>query len=71
MKRWRRLKTLRVEIVRPQPGDVLVVSTDKPLTREQFSEARNHLRAFYPNNDTMFMPHGWSLETARSEGAAE
>jgi hypothetical protein len=71
VKRWHRLKTLRVEVVHPKPGDVLIVSTEQPLTREEFAEAREHLHAFFPGNEALFMPPGWNLDTAQArEGDA-
>lgn len=70
MKRPRLPRITRIQALKLEPGDVLVISTDRHVTHDEAMEIREHLRAFFGEHDSLFLPPGWSVDAVRRENLA-
>jgi len=61
------LKTFEVALLRVKPGDVIILRTDAKLSMAGATEIRAMLKAAFPNNRSLIVANGTTLEVARGE----
>ena len=57
-----------VRLLRPEPGDVIILMAPEQLAREQVEEIRDHAEAFFAGHQVVVLKNGMSLEIVRKGG---
>lgn len=63
------IEITNIEAVRLHPDDVLVVSTAHAITQQDWDDVRSQLRAWFPANESVRLPPGWTVDVVRPEEA--
>jgi hypothetical protein len=56
-----------VELLRVQPGDVIVARVETPLNREQAQEIKSKLREYFRDNEVLITPTTIRISLVRPE----
>ena len=57
-----------VEVLRLQPGDAIVLKTEKHLSMYDAEKARDKLRAWFEGHEVIVLDGGASLQVAHKDG---
>lgn len=59
-----------VQVLRPEPGDMLIVTTDRPMSREWANLVKERIREMFPYMEVLVVERGVILKVVRVPAAA-